>query len=95
MPNTSDLDKIAANIRAAAKDCDAMIIETALSLETETIPVATVDCAIFSKLIGHLHPRLVYLIPVAFKSTEDTEVSLEDQEEAALGSVDKEDSQIG
>ena len=65
-----------------------MIVEAALSLETNTVPVATMDGSVFSNLVKHVRPRLIYLVVVAFDAGEDTEVALEvqDEEESILSS---------
>lgn len=91
MTESVDLDRIATEVRAVAKECGALIVETVLSLETRHVPVAAVPATEFVSLIRHIRPRLVYLVVASFDAIEDAEVALDvDAESPDEGSRAKE-----
>ncbi|MGX5733892.1 hypothetical protein [Bosea thiooxidans] len=71
MIESTDLDKTAADIRAAAEACGALILDTVVS--AENLPTAAVRAADFGTLVAHLRPRLVYLIKTPFDAREEAQ----------------------
>ncbi|MEF3135387.1 hypothetical protein OS035_28470 [Rhizobium sp. 268] len=69
MTDSSDLDLIANNVRAAAEECGTMILETSWS--SEHLPAAAVGADIFPALVRHLKPRLIYMLLTEFDAIEE------------------------
>ena len=80
MTESVDLDRIATDIRAVAKECGALIVEAALPLETKA-PVVAVASADFPDLIRHVRPKLVYLLVASFDAEEGTREVLEREDD--------------
>lgn len=82
MTESVDLDRIAAEVRVVAKECGALVVEVALSLETNSVPVAAVAASEFCGLVRHIRPRLIYLVVASFDAGDDTEAALGTDEES-------------
>jgi hypothetical protein len=80
----SELDQIVSDVRAAAKECGALIIESALSGDRDTVPSASVDGSEFPALIRHVRPRLVYLAAAEFDAGDDLLDAIEEEDETIL-----------
>jgi len=84
MSESFELDRIVIEVQAVAKECGALIIEAALSLETNTVPVAAVAASEFPSLLRHVRPKLVYVVAAAFDAGDDTLIALEVEDESLL-----------
>ena len=79
MTSSSDLDKTADAIRAAALQFDAMVVNSIVN--PENAATTRVESAAFPQLIAHLRPRLVYLLPTPFDAQQESD------EQVSLGSA--------
>lgn len=84
MSENFSLDQIVADVRSAASDCGAMIVDAIVSLGSIAIPVAEVTIPEFPRLIGHVKPKLVYLSTTSFEAREQIIDALETDDETAL-----------
>ena len=84
MSEVFDLDTIITEVRAAAKKCGALIIEAALSVETNAVPTAVISGSDFPGLIEHVRPRLIYLLVVPFDVVDELNGALEIEGENLL-----------
>ena len=76
MTESADLDRIAADIRAVTKECDALIVEAPPPLDAR-VPVVAVASADYCELIVHIRPKLVYLQVASFDAEEGARDLLE------------------
>ncbi|ACM35479.1 MULTISPECIES: hypothetical protein [Rhizobium/Agrobacterium group] len=72
---SSELDEIAENVRAASERCGSMILETVPA--HDALPSVVIDANRFPALIEHLKPRLVYMILTTFDGREDVAAALD------------------
>src|SRR5260221_4140538 len=84
MSESFELDRIVTEVRAAARECDALIVESMLSAETRAVPVATVVGSGFPSLVKHVRPRLIYLVASAFDAGNETLAALEMEDDRLL-----------
>ncbi|MGD0633858.1 MAG: hypothetical protein ABSA13_06225 [Beijerinckiaceae bacterium] len=84
MSEISALDQIVNEVRAAAKEIGALVIESALAGDRDTFPSASVEAADFPALIRHLRPRLVYLVSAEFDAGDDLLDAVEEEDESLL-----------
>lgn len=83
MTDSSDLDRMAKEVRAAAEACGAMILESILA--SENLPAVAVDAYTFPALIKHLRPRLIYMVVTTFNANEEVAAHFEvDELDAGL-----------
>lgn len=68
MTKSTDLDKIAYEARNVATSCGAMILDTVLSLEQTSLPVAHVGIKDFTALVRHIQPRIAYIFTPKFSA---------------------------
>ncbi|MGO6943185.1 hypothetical protein [Rhizobium johnstonii] len=78
MTESVDLDRMAKEVRAAAEECGAMILESILA--GEHLPAVAVDGDTFPSLVRHLKPRLIYMIPTEFDAKEEVTAHFEEDE---------------
>jgi hypothetical protein len=84
MSESFDLDRIVTEVRAAAKECDALIVEAIASVDTGTVPVAAIVASRFPSLIKHVKPRLIYLVASPFDAGDETLAALEVEDDSFL-----------
>ncbi|QPB24505.1 hypothetical protein [Rhizobium sp. 007] len=77
MTESADLDRMAQEVRKAAEECGAMILETILA--SENLPAVAVDGDTFPSLVKHLRPKLIYMVLTKFEATEDVESHFEQE----------------
>jgi hypothetical protein len=78
MTESVDLDRMTNEVRAAAEDCGAMILESILA--SENLPAVAVDGDTFPSLVRHLKPRLIYMILTEFDAKEEVAAYFEEDE---------------
>lgn len=78
MTESADLDRMAKEVRAAAEECGAMILENILA--SESLPAVAVDGDTFPSLVKHLKPRLIYMVLTTFDAKEDVAAHFEVEE---------------
>jgi len=78
MTGSTDLDKIAEQVRAAADESGTMILEVVLS--AENVPTVGLPADKFPALIKHLKPRLIYMVLTQFDAREAVESNFEVEE---------------
>lgn len=80
MLEATNLDQMAADIRAAAADCGAYVVEAIVSIENG-IPTVAVDGSEFPDLIRHVRPHIVYLTTSSFDAQNELLAVLEVDDE--------------
>ncbi|MCW1753035.1 hypothetical protein [Rhizobium acaciae] len=78
MTDSVDLDRMTKEVRAAAEECGAMILESILA--SEHLPAVAVDGDTFASLVRHLKPRLIYMILTEFDAKEEVAAHFEEDE---------------
>lgn len=78
MTESADLDRMAKDVREAAEECGAMILESILA--SESLPAVPVGGDTFPALIKHLRPRLIYMLLSQFDAKEEVMGHFEEEE---------------
>jgi hypothetical protein len=78
MTESADLDRMAKEVRAAAQECGAMILENILA--SESLPAVAVGGDAFPALVRHLRPRLIYMVLTKFDAQEEVLAHFEEEE---------------
>lgn len=78
MTESIDLDTMAAEVRKAAEECGAMVLESILA--SEHLPAVVVDGNTFPALVKHLRPRLIYMVLTKFDATDEVAAHFEEDE---------------
>lgn len=78
MTESTDLDRMAKDVREATEAYGAMILETILA--SENLPAVAVDGDTFPSLVKHLRPALIYMLLTKFNAKEEVEAHLEAEE---------------
>lgn len=81
MSESADLDRIAIAVRAAAKECDTLVIESIIATETNAFPTIAVEGSVFPTLIRHIRPKLLYLVAMPFDVTEEVLAAFDMEDE--------------
>lgn len=84
MSETSELDLFVADIRAAAKESGALVIEAPLEADRDIAPSAVIEAGDAGALVRHVRPRLVYLMAAPFDAGDELLDAFEDAEESDL-----------
>ncbi|WP_426122481.1 hypothetical protein [Pararhizobium sp. PWRC1-1] len=78
MTESADLDRMAQEVRKAAEECGAMILQSILA--SDHVPAVAVDGDTFPALVKHLKPRLIYMVRTTFDAGEDVMAHFEEDE---------------
>lgn len=77
---STDIERIVEDVRQAASEFEALVLETVLSFDELHIPAARVLGSEFPALIGHCKPKLVYLFAEPFDAAAELETSLDEED---------------
>jgi len=81
--DSADIDRIVNDVKEAAAECGALLLEAVLPIEGRGGFIAVVAGSDFPKLIRHAKPKIVYLITTSFDAAEELMEGFEDDDVAA------------
>ncbi|AYG59930.1 hypothetical protein [Rhizobium jaguaris] len=87
--DTADIDRLANDLKEAAAECGALLLEAVLPVEGRGGFIASVSFGEFLNLIRHAKPKIVYLITTSFDAAEELGDNFEEDDISDLPEAKK------